>query len=292
MQNHKLNFTPVIIIGAGRSGTNMLRDIITSIPDFDTWDCDEINPVWRYGNKNFETDELSPELASNKIKSYIRKRFNQRHKKSKAKYIVEKTCANSLRLDYIYEIFPEAKYIIINRDGRDVVPSAMKRWNSSFDLKYTLKKLRYVPLTDLFFYVWKFGANRLKKTFLNHESLSFWGPVYKGIHKDIEDLSPMELCAQQWMHCAENTIKHRENLPTENVFDVRYETFVNDPIQKMKELLSFLKVEDNIDITTLVKNVSTKSIGSYKKEFNKEEQVKLNQILKPTLLKLNYIKVD
>lgn len=287
-----MNYTPVIIIGSGRSGTNMLRDIITSIPDFDTWDCDEINPVWRYGNKEHETDELSPSLASKKIKSYIRKRFDKRHKKSKAKYIVEKTCANSLRLDYIYEIFPEAKYIIINRDGRDVVPSAMKRWNSSFDFKYTLKKLRYVPLVDLFFYVWKFGSNRLKKTFLNQESLSFWGPVYKGIHKDIKALNLMELCAQQWKHCAENTIKHRENIPSQNVFDIRYETFVNDPKQKMSELLSFLKVERKVDVDSLVKNVSTKSVGSYKREFNTEQQQQLNKILKPTLLKLNYTQID
>lgn len=287
-----MNYTPVIIIGSGRSGTNMLRDIITAIPDFDTWDCDEINPVWRYGNKEHETDELSPTLASNKIKIYIRKRFNQRHKKSKAQYIVEKTCANSLRLDFIFEIFPEAKFIIINRDGRDVVPSAMKRWNSSFDFKYTLKKLRYVPLKDLFFYVWKFGANRLKKTFLNQESLSFWGPVYKGIHKDIKELSLMELCAQQWMHCAENTIKHRKKIPSENIFDVRYETFVNNPKLKMTELLNFLKVDKNIGIDNLVKNVSKRSVGSYKKEFNDKDQEQLNQILKPTLLKLNYIQLD
>ncbi|WP_281847380.1 sulfotransferase family protein [Olleya namhaensis] len=287
-----MNYTPVIIIGSGRSGTNMLRDIITAMPDFDTWDCDEINPVWRYGNKKAETDELSPSLASNKIKSYIRKRFNQRHKKNKAKYIVEKTCANSLRLDYVYEVFPDAKYIIINRDGRDVVPSAMKRWNSSFDLKYTLKKLRYVPLTDLFFYVWKFGSNRLKKTFLKKESLSFWGPVYKGIHSDTANLPLMELCAQQWVHCAENTLKHREQIPAEKIFDVRYETFVNNPKQKMTELLSFLKVEKDIDVDNLVKKVSTRSVGLYKKEFTEEEQIKLNQILKPTLLKLNYSNVD
>ena len=53
-------------------GTNMLRDIITSIPDFDTWDCDEINPIWRYGNKSFETDVLLPSSANTKVKKYIR----------------------------------------------------------------------------------------------------------------------------------------------------------------------------------------------------------------------------
>ncbi|WP_452221576.1 sulfotransferase family protein [Lacinutrix salivirga] len=283
-----MNYTPVIIIGSGRSGTNMLRDIITSIPDFDTWDCDEINPIWRYGNRDNETDELSPNQASNKIKKYIRNRFKKRHKKNNAKYIVEKTCANSLRLDYVYEIFPDAKYIIINRDGRDVVPSAMKRWKSSFDFKYTLKKLRYVPLQDLFYYVWKFGANRIKKTVFKQESLSFWGPVYKGIHNDIEKASLMELCAQQWMHCAENTIRYREQIPVENIFDIKYETFVNNPKEEMVKLLEFLKFNKKINIDELVKGVSKKSVGNYKKRFNEDELKTLNSLLEDTLQKLNY----
>lgn len=288
MQKHKLNFTPVIIVGAGRSGTNMLRDIITSIPDFDTWDCDEINPIWRYGNRDFETDEFLPSHATKKIKSYIRNRFIKRHNKSKAKFIVEKTCANSLRLNYLYEIFPEAKYIIINRDGRDVVPSAMKRWNSSFDFKYTLKKLKHVPVRDLFHYVWKFGSSRMKKTFFNQESLSFWGPIYKGIHKDINNLSLMKLCAEQWKHCAENTIEQRDKIPVENIFDIKYESFVKQPKQKITQLLDFLKVDNDINIDQLVKRVSTKSVGKYKEEFTIEEQANLNRILKPTLLKLDY----
>lgn len=40
-----LPFTPVVIIGAGRSGTNALRDALTALPEFETWPCDEINPI-------------------------------------------------------------------------------------------------------------------------------------------------------------------------------------------------------------------------------------------------------
>ena len=282
------NYTPVIIIGAGRSGTNMLREILTSLPEFDTWDCDEINPIWRYGNKNYPTDELPEHLASKRIKKYINKRFLRRYKKSHAPFIVEKTCANSLRLNFVHQVIPDAKFIIINRDGRDVVPSAMKRWNSSFDLKYTLKKLRYVPLQDLFYYVWKFGYNRLKKTVTKEESLSFWGPIYKGIDKDVVNLTLLDLCAQQWMHCAENTIIHRQQIETSKILDVRYEDFVLNPQKNLEEILKFLKVESKGDLQKAVSKVSIKSVGNYKKEFSQEEQVHLNKILKPTLEKLNY----
>ena len=39
-----------MIIGAARSGTNMLRDVLTSLDGVDTWPCDEINYIWRHGN--------------------------------------------------------------------------------------------------------------------------------------------------------------------------------------------------------------------------------------------------
>ncbi|HBY67004.1 MAG TPA: sulfotransferase [Flavobacteriaceae bacterium] len=282
-------YTPVIIIGAGRSGTNMLRDIITSIDGFKTWDCDEINPIWRYGNRDFPTDELPVEKLSPRIKKYIRGRFNSLHKKTGANFIVEKTCANSLRLNYVHAIFPNAKYIIINRDGRDVVPSAMKRWVSSFELKYTLKKLRYVPITDLSFYIWRFGFNRLKKIFSNTENLAFWGPLYSGIEEDVKTKSLLETCANQWQICAEKTIEHREYIYSEKIFDIKYEEFVSNPMEEMKRLSDFFEVFISEEkIIDLVKKVTDKSVGSHKRKFSAEEIQKITKITKPTLKKLNY----
>ena len=46
------DITKVIIVGAGRSGTNMLRDF-DQFPNWTTWNCDEINPC---GNSAIEID--------------------------------------------------------------------------------------------------------------------------------------------------------------------------------------------------------------------------------------------
>lgn len=283
------NLSPVIIIGAGRSGTNMLRDIITSIDGFETWDCDEINPLWRYGNRDFPTDELTVDQLTPKIKTYIRDRFDKLQKETKGKVIVEKTCANSLRIRYINEIFPHAKFIIINRDGRDVVPSAMQRWVSSFDFTYTLKKLKQVPVSDLFYYISRFGINRIKKMVTKTESLSFWGPLYNGIATDVKEKTLMEVCALQWKNCAEKTIFERKYLQEERIFDMRYEEFVKNPKAEMQRLGAFLDVtlDDGI-IDELTKGVSDKSVGSHKKIFTAEELVNLESIMAPTLLKLGY----
>ena len=48
MSSLKNKFTPVIIIGAPRSGTNMLRDILTNFEGIETWPCDEINYIWTW----------------------------------------------------------------------------------------------------------------------------------------------------------------------------------------------------------------------------------------------------
>ena len=107
------DFTPVIIIGAGRSGTNMLRDALTALDGFETWPCDEINPVWRHGNINWPTDAIPPERAANP-RAYIRRAFQRIWRETgKPCFVVEKTCANSLRVPFVDAVVPEAEYIHI-----------------------------------------------------------------------------------------------------------------------------------------------------------------------------------
>ena len=50
VNDNSLPFKPLIIIGAGRSGTNALRDALTTFSKISSWPCDEINPIWRHGN--------------------------------------------------------------------------------------------------------------------------------------------------------------------------------------------------------------------------------------------------
>ena len=63
--------------------------------------------------------------------------------------MVEKTCANSLRISFVNEVVPEAKYIFIYRDGIDSTGSAKLRWTAELDIHYILKKVRFVPMMDL-----------------------------------------------------------------------------------------------------------------------------------------------
>ena len=99
MTNFK--FQPIIIIGAARSGTNMLRDVLTSLDDFATWPCDEINYIWRYGNKKREDDEFDITNVNFKSKKYIRKQFKKikRWSSSNIRFI-RCSCKNERKATY------------------------------------------------------------------------------------------------------------------------------------------------------------------------------------------------
>ena len=144
-------------------------------------------------------------------------------------------------------------------------------------------------MRDLFFYVWRFGSNRLKQMVTKKDQLYFWGPLYEGIENDVETLPLMEVCAKQWQACAECTIAQRENLSSDQIFDVNYETFVKDPNSELQRLSGFLGISlDEKEIERLVKNVSTRSVGSHKRKFSEDQLQRLTEILQPTLEKLGY----
>ncbi len=282
------DFNPVIIIGAARSGTNMLRDILTAVPDFGTWDCDEINPIWRHGNLSHPSDEFNADMATDSIKRFIRRKFSKIGKALGVSNVVEKSCANSLRVSFINEILPEAKYVFIYRDGRDTVASSAIRYNASFELGYTLKKLRYVPVMDIPYYGMRFGWNRVKQM-MGSKQLSFWGVQLNDMQEKLQKYSLFEVCALQWKECVEKSLRDFKNVPDERVYRIAYEKFVLNPEEELKKILDFLNVDSSgLDVSALVGKVSAKSIGKYKTQLTDEEQQKINALLQDTLEELGY----
>ena len=135
------------------------------------------------------------------------------------------------------------------------------------DLKYTLKKLRYVPKSDLLFYSKKFGLNRIKRLLLGQDSLSFWGPYYEGMNKDVESLTLDEVCAKQWAKCTVNSLISAHSLiPEDQRIIVDYEGFVSCPEKQLQDILDFVGMDHSrIDLGKLVAKVSNKSVGLHKK---------------------------
>ena len=281
---------PLIIIGAGRSGTNMLRDLLVAHPQFATWPCDEINYIWRHGNRYFETDEFTREMANGVTKSYIRDQFHKFQRRHNGRTIVEKTCANSLRCGFVHEVFPLAKFIHIVRDGRDVAASAALRWNAPLDIPYLARKARYVPWSDLPYYAASYLKARLFRVFSGKSRLSTWGPRFEEMESAFADHDLAVGCALQWQACVRTALDQLNSIPEDQVLAISYEQFAAHPIDGLRQLFQFAGASiEGFDLEKLAAKINQQSVGNWQTQLSSDELEQIELQVGPLLHQLGYM---
>src|SRR6056297_555658 len=284
-----LPYLPIIIIGAGRSGTNILRDCLTSLPGFGTWPCDEINYIWRHGNVRYPSDELRPDMARTAVRKYIRKQFDWVAGKYQAHTVVEKTCANSLRVEFVDRVVPDVKYIFIRRDGLDAVGSAMKRWKAELDIPYLARKARFVPRMDLPYYASRFLWNRVYRMMSREERLAFWGPKLDEMEELLNRYSLEEVCALQWKRCVDKAAEDLSQIPEDRWIEVAYENFVAEPDAGLKSLTEFLDIRVSNDVVArAVEGVSPRSIGKGRRDLGEKAVERLMPLIQKSMVRYGY----
>ena len=281
-----LSAQPVVIIGAPRSGTNMLRDCLTALPNFSTWPCDEVPYIWRHGNLDVEHDELDPSHARPRVRDAIRRHIERQARRGGTPFLVEKTCANSLRVEFVDRILPEARYLFIFRDGIDASASATRRWSSSIDLGYTLAKARFVPLPDVPRHGIRWLMNRVRQKQRDDSRLAIWGPAYRGMRDDARRLRLEELAATQWARCVERAADAFMRMPSELYRTLRYEDFVQDPRGQLKATLHWIRAdatEEELDVA--VARVHRSSVGKAQNTMGTSIMPAVEEIVRPVAAK-------
>jgi hypothetical protein len=278
----------VVIVGAPRSGTNMLRDVLTTLPGVATWPCDEINLVWRHGNRAEPSDELTPAMARPAVAGFIRGRFDRIHHRYDAHTVVEKTCATSLRVEFTRAVLPYARYVFITRDGIDAAVSAAERWNAPLDLRYTAAKARFVPPGDLPYYGARFLAGRLRRRGSSPEGVAtWWGPRPRD-YRELMRTHPLdEICALQWQRCVDASERGLAGLPDDQLLHVTYEDFVTDPAHELSRVTDFLELPGG-DLSGSVTGVSSRSVGKGRASLDPERLARLEELVGPSLRRLGY----
>ncbi len=281
-------FRPIILIGAARSGTKMLRDTIALHPQIDKIPYD-INYIWRLGNENLPHDELTPDMATQEVIHRIRKQFLHYHSPG-SPFLIEKTVGNTLRPLFVNKVLPEAVFIHLIRDGRDVVESVYRQWLAPPDWPYIAKKAMSFPITQAFGYAWSYAKTTLiKAMFPKKHQAGTWGPRYKGIDDDVASKDLLTVCAIQWRRSVEKALDQLAQIDNDRIFTIRYESFVSEPRAHLLELAAFIGMDDGFYSEVNLEHVSNRNIGKGMQNLAPDQIDTVMNIIAPTLQRLGYI---
>src|SRR6056297_1885093 len=203
------------IVGSPRSGTTLLANLLNRHPEIGV----RYEPyyVWERYFPLRSDDILTPDDATPRISRYIAKNFENYKKKTGYRLIIDKSPRSSLRIPFINQIFPGAKWIHIIRDGRDATLSIYKRWQLMDDIAqgkglskggraYLADRLSYEPFrSDKLRFLWHEARPLLKHgqllSRLRWNGAPGWGPRFSGYQQALKTHDRLGFCACQWLEC-------------------------------------------------------------------------------------------
>lgn len=123
-----LHQRPIFILGAPRSGTSMIFRLLSTHPELGSLGR-EGHDMWRRFHHPRREGWCSDALGSGQIavgeREFIRRYLYMHFDHPR---FVEKTPENCLRLAYLKELYPDASYVFVRRDPREVMSSMLNGW--------------------------------------------------------------------------------------------------------------------------------------------------------------------
>lgn len=261
---------PIFIIGAPRSGTSVLykklarhpdlawiSNITKKVPDSllvtraiglfrDDHRPTEAKKIWgRYASGAHVGREDATPRARRFLRGVVRNNLKLFHKPR----FLSKDCGNSLRMEFLDEIFPDAIFIHIIRDGRAVAHSTLR-----------VREAR---------------------------DGEFWGIRPPG-WKDLVDRPIIEAAAMQWRWTLEAVRKSAAKLDESRYMEVRYEDFVRDPEGVLEAIAQKCGLEwDPAYLKELVSDVSSKNF-KWRDTLSHADVETLHSLIGGSLAELGY----
>lgn len=265
---------PIFIIGAPRSGTSLLYAILRTSTRLGHWPGEahevwesDYHPVLRSWESNVLTaDDVTGESAERIRRSFFLVTGTKRR-------LIDKTPRNSLRIPFIETLFPDARYVYLQRDGRDNVNSLINAWRTPRYRTYELPEPHSIPGVDPRW--WKFV-------------------LYPGWRQDAG--GPIEVVgAKQWVVCNDLALESSRSIPPGRWTDIRYERMVADPVAEIGRVMDFLELpyEDAVrhkaerSKFTPINTVTPPEAGKWRRE-NPAEIQSIMPLLRPTMEALGY----
>ncbi|MFC1892276.1 sulfotransferase [Thermodesulfobacteriota bacterium] len=291
------------IFGSPRSGTTILGNILNTHSEIAEWY--EPYFLWEKYFSCRESDVWSKKDLNDTVKANISKEYSSYYKKAGKPVIVEKSPGHEYNIEIITEIFPDAKWIHMLRDGRDVTLSIRKEWDrrrlmvqqKDFKslLRVTVDMLRRQP-----FWEYRFKAilhelssiasvNPLK--YLNKSRWMGevgWGNRFEGWREYLQEHSSLEFNAMQWVKSIDAVSETWPLLEEKNRIEIRYENLLESPKENLEKILKFLGVDISEEFFQKIPVLKRGNFNKWSKEFTPEELKEISPTLTEKLIALGY----
>jgi hypothetical protein len=273
---------PVFVIGCSRSGTTVTFETIAASGRFLNFGH-EFPQFWNglYGplNNGWESEAAGAKQAQPGHRDAALRFFYQR---LGAGSVLDKTCINTLRVGYLHQLFPMAKFVFIHRDGRDNVSSMMDGW-------------RY-GRTDGDFGLTKFFGPFPESVAINGGEFHEWHFFLPPGWREYNRASLEDVCAFQWLSANRLALEARAEIPDDQWIQLRYEDMFDNPVEMFRVLFDRLNLafDDTMEARCASLGSRPTSIvkGSPKKqkwkEHNPEAIERILPVIRPMMERLGY----
>jgi hypothetical protein len=279
----------ICIVGAARSGTTLLAEQLLSHDKRFAYAA-EPNYIWRYGSAYAESDVRGRFCATDKVKKSIRDWFCDFANQSGTQYILDKTPANSLRLPFINEIFPNAVFIHFVRDGHQVVRSAMDEWcGQGKEANDSIEFRQQNSYSRIFLTIKRFGSlnDRMRDFQSAYEIFSdiprfknivlkslnpgvpyIWGPRVPGLKEVFATRGLAVACAWQWDCCVRWIEADGNQLEPDRFLTIKYEDLLKEPDNTIRKIYTHIGMNVSETVMNELNKLEPK---------NRQYDVKLDQ---------------
>jgi hypothetical protein len=236
---------PVFILGAPRSGTSMLFKLLGTHPELGSLGR-EGHDMWRKFHHPRKSGWNSDVVGSGQIspaeRSFMSRYLYMHFEQSR---FVEKTPESCLRLAYLNELYPDATYIFVKRDPREVMSSMLNGW------RHPLGRFRsyFVPET-------------LKIKTYDHAHQ--WCFALIENWRDFKTESLARIVTEQWKQITHGALDGRELIHSGHWIELELEEFTADPVKETHLLLDRLGLATNARLLALAEeNTIINAMGEF-----------------------------